>query len=80
MVYSSEYFPLCDSKEELNMDVWRIALFSPRLGPLTFTEVWKSRGEELEEEELWNDGVCSRCGVPDGTYDSFEEGGCNCSD
>lgn len=42
---------------------------------------WPKKPDE-EDEEDEDDGyrVCSRCGVPDGAYDSVERGACNCLD
>jgi hypothetical protein len=37
-------------------------------------------GDPDEEEGEDEQGVCIRCGVPDGTYDSFSPSACNCLD
>jgi hypothetical protein len=43
VLYSKEYFPFCDKLEDMNVDVWRIAIFSPRFGPVSYTEVFEQR-------------------------------------
>jgi len=51
--------------------------WAARKGEMVLEEAERAEEVDAEEDES---GVCSRCGVPDGAYDSFCAGACNCSE